>query len=630
MNEWRPKRSFDQIRRMTLDLQDRRARVLRAMCDIQRLYDVDLVVPLPDVDQEPTMPNLTPQLMTDVIDGLAQRAASVKPAVKSPAKQPYVVDGPGGSSYARDRVRILHAVYADSGWTVQRRKRFRHATAYDTCTIVVTPDQKRQMPRLSLRSPLETFPEPRALESADPAEYVAFITRYSGAFLRERFPATQEERGGPITVHEGTRLWDVFEWYDDDQICMGLLGPDLLEGEHVSQSSGTWKMWGGPCMPLTRPQRNKAGVPLALTPQAVTLHSLGNRLNRLIENVNWQNRLMALEVLAAERAIFPDMFAMSSRSGGTPTLLDGAWHDGRTGLINLVSDAEQIGVVNQAPSPTIGNVRAELQRSFQNSSGLRDAMYGQAGSINFRTGRALSAVNDMSIEPMIQEMHEVDERWMPFVNEGILRVFEGWWPRKRYTMFSGWHNDDSLLEFTPAECIEGVYHNKVSYAIPGADIVQLSQVLTSLSGAGKISDATFGELHPYIQDPRGERDALQTERLDAAFLAGMEQQVASGQMPVTVLARIRKRYNGGEMSLVDAVVEVDNEIREEQAAAQAQAQPDAGEPALNAMLGLAAGPAAAAPGAVPPNPGGPTAAPSGAGPAAQMRQLLSAAAPQGV
>lgn len=624
-----PKRDFETIRAMTIHMQNQRSPIVAKMLEVQRQYQADLVVPLPDLSNEPNMPNLTPQQMTDVIDGLARRAASVRPMVSSPAKNPFEVEGPGGQKYARDRERIINAVYGESGWVLARRRKARHENAYETCSIVVSPDWgDRKMPILELRSPLETFPEPRSAEEMRPASYVAFITRYSGDWLRKTYPMTRSEQGGPISTEDLHQLWDVVEWYDDDQIAMGLLGPVLLEGQHLHQN---YTQFQGPWMPLSEPVQNKAGVCLAYTPHGVTLHSIGNRLNRLIENLNWQNRLMALDVMAQEKAIFPDMYVLGNRTGQQPQLVDGMWHDGREGVMNLVTGAEGIGTINQNPDPRTAQMVDRMQANFMRSSGLSPQMYGESHGAALRTGRALGQMAEASIDPLIQELHEMDEAWMPHVNEGILRAFQGWWPQKKYTMFSRWPGDTSELEFTPAKCIEGVYHNSVEYAIAGADIVQLTQVLGSLLGSNAISQETFQLYHPWIKNPQSERTKVETEQLDRALMEGLQQQVVSGQMPTIVFSRIRKLYGEGDTSLIDAIVQVDEEIRAEQMAAQEAAAQQQQLAGASAMPGLAAGPAAAAPGQMPPEmamQGGP---PPGAGgsPMDQMRQMMSGANPMG-
>lgn len=627
--DWQPERDFETIRQMALDLQNRRSPLVHKMLEVYNQYEADIVIPLPDVKGEPDMPNLTPQLMSDVIDGLARRAASVRPMVKSPTTDVYDADM---RRLSNDRVRMINAVYGESGWMLARRRKFRHENAYETSSVVVDVDHKEKIPKLSLRSPLESFPEERSIESVRPPEYVAFINRYSGDYLRRCFPACMSEYGGPITPDNTVQMWDVFEWRDHEQTRFGLLGPALLEGDHINTNAAAMALYGGPWIPLTPPSRNLAGKCLAITPHGVTLHRIGNRLNRLIENLNWQNRLLALEIIAQEKAIFPDMYVIGSRAGGEPTLVDGGWQDGRTGIMNKVADADNIGTMNQQPGQGTMQMVDRLTGSFMNSSGLRPQMYGEAGSVNLRTGAALRGMAETSIDPIIQELHEMDEAWMPHVNEGILRVFTNYWPTKKYTMFSRWPGDDGELEFTPKKTIQDVFHNSVEYAIAGADVVQLTQVLGSLLGANIMSTETVQMYHPYVRNPSSERTKIETEQLDRAMMEGLQQQVVTGQLPVAIFARIRKKYAEGEIALVDVIVEVDEEIRQEQARAEeaAAAQQQQGQADPLAQLGLAAGPAAAAPGAPPPGVGGPPALPAAGGPVEQMRQMLTQANPAGV
>ena len=63
--DWTPKRDFAEIRQMALDMQRKRSPLISKMLEVSRMYDGDIVIPLPDVKGEPNMPNLTPQQMTD-------------------------------------------------------------------------------------------------------------------------------------------------------------------------------------------------------------------------------------------------------------------------------------------------------------------------------------------------------------------------------------------------------------------------------------------------------------------------------------------------------------------------------------------------------------------------------------
>ena len=136
----------------------------------------------------------------------------------------------------------------------------------------------------------------------EPPEHVAFITRYSGDYLRARFPQVRGEVGGPISEHDTTELWDVFEWVDSEQIRLGLLRPIYANGDHVYHD---YNQFSGPWMPLSDPVPNLTGMCTAITPGAVSLHRIGNRLNSLLENAKWQSKLLALDILAQRKSRIP-------------------------------------------------------------------------------------------------------------------------------------------------------------------------------------------------------------------------------------------------------------------------------------------------------------------------------------
>jgi len=146
--------------------------------------------------------------------------------------------------------------------------------------------------------------------------------------------------------------------------------------------------------------------------------------------------------------------------------------------------------------------------------------------------------------------------------------------------------------------------NTVTYAIPGADIIQITQVLGSMLGSETISSETFQRHHPWIEDPHSEQTRITDEKLEKGAINGLLQQVVSGQMPMSVFARIREKMRDGSMDIFAATVAVDEEVREEQMAAQQAAMEEQmamqQQMSPQAQMGLAAGPEAAAAGAIPP------------------------------
>ncbi len=613
-------RTFHEIREMAFHLQNNRSALVKHMMEIKRHYEADWVIPLPDVKGEPNMDMFTPSLITDTVDGLGMRAASISPTTFCPP----VTNSVLSSSRATTRRKILHGTYHQNSWKVKRRRYYRHMCAYDTGSIYIRPDFGTGEVRMEVRDPLFTFPEPTSAEQIRAPEYVAFITRHSGSELRRMYPQCRAEAGGPVTETHLEQAWDVFEWISATEMVFGLLGPAFADGDHVD--SNFVQHHGGAFMQLGPVVPNRAEMPLAITPQEVSLHSVGTRLNALLGNVQMQSRLMALEVMAQQKAIFPDMYVLGA-DNQTPNIGgDGQWKDGTTGAMNLLSGVQSVGQITQTPDIRTQAMIDRLERNTRVSSGLNPQMGGESfGSL--RTGRALDSMLSSSVDPRIQELHEVTEAWFSLVNESILGAYKGWFSDTKYEFFSGWHGDKGMVKFTPATDIE-IVANVVEYSIPGADVVQQTQVLGSLLGAGVISEETFRLRHPYIDDSTAESEQIVLESVHKAMVAGMQEQIASGQMPASIVARLYDKLQDGK-PLNKALLEVDEEVRAEQAQAaqdaQAGADPMAAAGNPLAQLGLAAGPAAAGPAALPPGAAGPPAAPGGGGPEAGMAAMLQAA-----
>jgi hypothetical protein len=615
-------RSFEEIRELVVHLQTNRTAIINHMLEVKRHYESDWALPLPDVKGEPDVPLLVPSLITDTVDGLALRATTVQPVVYAPAVKPHIVTS---VNKATTRRKIINATYHDQGWLLKRRRYYRHLTAYGTAAIFIEPDFRKGLPAIRVRDPLETYPEPRSIESTEPPRYVAFITRYSGDELRSRFPVLREEQGGPIAAVGVEETWDFFEWVDHEVTVFGLLGPTLYAGEHINERY--IEMFGSPSMQVGPMVPNRAGVCLAVVPQEVSLHSIGTRLNALLGNATMQARLMAMEIVAQQKAIFPDMYALGAPNE-IPSINGGQWQDGRTGDINLLRGIQAVGTVNQQPDVRTQAMIDRLERNFSVSAGRNPQMQGESyGSL--RTGRALDTMAASSIDPRIQELHEITEVWQPKINAAILECYKGFWPDKKYTMFSGWPSDKGMVEFVPERDIE-VSHNIVNYTIPGADVVQLTQVLGSMLGSKTISTDTFQRQHPWIGDAEAEQSRIAEEDIERALIEGIQQQIVSGQMPAVIVARLHKKVREGQ-SLPEAMIEIDEEIRAEQAAAQerAMAEQEAQGVDPNMVPGLAAGPAAAAPGAMPPEMAAMMAQQGGAAPPQspedQMRAMLQGA-----
>ncbi len=572
-------RDFDDVVRLTSDMQMKQTPLIAKMREILIRHDGDWVLPVPSVETEPSMPPLTPALVGEIVEKTAQRASSVLPVTSFPALDPRKERGRRSKEYAATRRRIIAAVGHESKWMLGRRRAYRQLAAYHTCSIAIVPDFAKNVPTWQVRDPLSTFTEPQAWEELRPPRYGAFITRWSGESVRQMWPLACEERGGPVSQWQTAELWDVAEWHDEDQVLYGLVGPVNAVGEHIADRSSS-----APYMQLSPSYPNRAGYMTIIQPHMVSLGPIASRLSMLLGNIDYQAKLMSLDILAQERAIFPDVWAIGE---GNPEIVGGEWKDGRTGKVNLLRGVTQVGVLRTSPDPRTGQMVDRLERNVRISTGLIPQSGGENwGSL--RTGRAMDSMAAIALDPGIQELHDIWQTWMPHMHEATLGMLKGMpgWRRRKYVLFSGWPSDEGLVEFTPTEHIEDC-HNTVVYAIPGADVTQVTQVLGSLVGAGMMSLETAQNTHPFIGDGELERKRSAMEQLERVYRETIMQQIATKELPLMAGKWLDDALRDNK-TIYEAMEIVDNKLRELQATAAPPA-PEGMIAAPETMPGLEGG-----------------------------------------
>jgi hypothetical protein len=343
-------------------------------------------------------------------------------------------------------------------------------------------------------------------------------------------------------------------------------------------------------------------------------------------------QLQALSIAAGEKAIFRDRFIIGD-SIKAPQLVGGQWKDGRTGEMNIILDAKNIGELAGTPDPTTQMMIDRLERNVRIGTGLVPQAGGETyGAL--RTGRGMDSMMGTAVDPRIQEMQEIMEVALEHVNFVMFEQYKAYWPDKKFTMFSGWPGDKGTVDFIPNVHIE-TSDNVVAYTIPGSDVQGTTIQLGQLLGMKAISLHTLRSRHPYIDDPDAESARVEEETIEEALLQGLANQAAQGAIPVTYLALIEK-YRRKEPDLVQAILKADAEMKAE----QAKMAPPPGEGQFAApeqMPGLSGPPpmppnmppemAAAMAGGPPPpeaEAGFPPAPQGQGGPPLDIQQLLSA------
>jgi hypothetical protein len=520
--------------------------IIRQMIETRDRYNGDVVLPVPDVDKSPTLDIPTPRLIAMAIDSTAMRAASSKPNIHCPNLK----STKKSTKEADVRRKMLYAKWSESQMDIKAYRWYRQMAAYGTAALVVMPDNKTRKATIELRDPLTSYPELRDPSDIRNPKNVGFIYGRSRDWIIEHFPDSNDFFYNAANRDWDT-LWDIVEWIDEWEVVIGVMGPRM-----PAYSPQDARPYGYGGYELSR-FPNKAGKVPVVMPRRVTLDRVMGQMATMIDTVDLHARMTALEVLAAERHVFPDIVMMSS-DNQQARLVSGNWADGRTGQVNIVDGAKGVQYLQAQIPQFIPGVIEGLEDAIRQSGGASPLSGGDGSGM--RTGRAIDELGSFSIDPRVEEMQRVAEKAWACSLADCIDVEKAYYSSAKHISFTGLQGDDSVIEYSPGE-IDGNY-NVVTYPLPGADISQMSVAVAQLNGAGLISAHTARVIHPMIGDAMQEEKLINIEKVESAVLAGFGQQVSAGQVPLPDSVAVLGFLRGG--------ANIEDAINQAQSAAQAR------------------------------------------------------------
>lgn len=559
------------------------------MMQVQQRYNGLYTFPVSASDDDSDRPIVSPALINEAVDTPALRAASVDPMWFCPAVNPAQ---DRSLDRANTRAKTLLATYRVSKGKLLLRKAYRQIAGYGMGAFVVCPDLDLKMPRVSLRDPLSAYPEPKDAQDVSLVGNAGFVYLKSGSWLRSRYPKCAREVGGPVSEGNGADLWEVLEWMDEKQTYLGIMGQHKQVWDHnFDTAAGEFEIARWP---------NRLGFCPAVVPQTITLDKIISRLWFMCAKTDLMAYLIDLDIQATEKSIFPDRW-ISSQPNTTARIVapDGKWQDGRTGKVNIVEGMQAIGELRGTPDPNNKQTIAQLEEYARMDTALTDSMTGQVGGQALRTGRGLSTLQGISVDPRIQEMQEIMVTALECVNEAIFATYEAEHPRRAYVLFTGLEGDDTHVTFTPSVELAESHESMVSYSIPGADAGQQTVEIGQLVQMQLMSRKTGRKQHPHIKNPYQQEREILEEELDDAMLVALKQSAVQGQQNPLDVAVMRKAIRAGK-PLDEAMIEAHNAAQARQAAQPAPPGPgEIAPPEAQPGIVPAGIPAAAGPGAPP-------------------------------
>lgn len=587
-------------------------------------YNHAIVYPLPDVEGEPEFPAIAASIIADSIDGFATKANDTMPGINAPAVDPLV---DGHRKRANLRRHAWSATWHESHLPLRMARTYRQLFGYATFCMVAEPvhwhgkGQSRKAvnrARIETRDPLLSYPEPMANDEIRAPLDIGWVYGRSPQWIIDRYPEAEQMIRDNTSADDD--LWDILEWMDGEWIMIGILGRRASQSYYRRHDSASmYNAIGDQPIDqsyLLRAFPNRASMVTAVCPQAVTLDRLVSAISRIVPTTDLMNKLAALNFFSAEKGVFPDL-AILGESSQTPTIEGGVWKDGRSGEANIVSGARAIDQLITQPSPAAQSQMSDLERIARMSTGNPSVFQGEvSGSV--RSGQTISQLAGYSVDPRLTEAHRIMSYTLEVMNEAVAAIEQGYWPTRKYTVFSGWPGSNRHVTYVPSKIWDETKTSVVSYPMPGMDAQNATIAVASLNQARMLSRRTGMKKHPLVEDPDAEELNMIEESLDDAIVMTAVQLVSSGQLAWTDLATIRKKVRGG-MMIEEAIAEAQEEAQERQATAAPaevltpdQVLPPGAMPGLNA-------PEAGGQMALPPGP-----APPPAPPGDQFEQIAAA------
>jgi hypothetical protein len=495
--------------------------LFEGMIENRDRYNGDVVIPLPDVSGMPAANRPGPNFFQEAIDGHARSANGALPKISCPVRNP---DSEHSIALADRRQGALYGAWYETQLDLKLDRSYRHQAAYGTCAFVVMASEVLGRADIQVRDPLTAYPELRAPDDIRSPSDCGFLFARSSQWIDANYPNSPEYLRKSSDQGWDT-LWDVVEWIDEYDVVIGVMGPRFPAYGYADA-----RPYGYNAVELER-WPNKAGRCTAIVPRRATLDRIMGQMTSMINYSDLYGRMMTLQLVATEKAIFPDL-AVISRTGNPPTLVGNKWHDGRSGNVNMLIDAA-IEVIGKEPGPGTMPMLQLMDQHIRGGSG-GDLLGGGNGGM--RTGAGIDALGDYQVNPMVAESQRIMQRSLTELNKVWIEQSKGSFGDKEFTVILGLPGSAKTVTYTPNKDFDS-NENVVAYASPGADANKLAVALVQLEASKIISRKTARRGHPLVQDEDEEEQFVAIEGASDAVQAGLAQEISVGQVTTAEAAR---------------------------------------------------------------------------------------------
>ncbi len=539
------------------------------MRDLRDYYNGDVIVPLPELnsDEQSAVANLLAQ----GLDQTAMRIASTRPDIHCPPTDP-------SKKRSRDNANIrrkaIFGWWENSRMDLQLAKRARHLIGYSTTITQLRFNPKTGCPEWHLRDPLTAYPATLlGVDDMRPRDVIFAYERPLG-YLRAMYPEVARVFQSDSDAGEDQPIEMIEYISDEEQVLIAMRGP-VKTGVFSTSSYSDDNI----VVELERAPNILGQCPVVCA-ERISLDDAQGQFDGILGMYQMQARLMALEVIAVQKGVFPDTWLIG-RQGETPQIVNPA--DGLTGEVGVVRGGD-LRDMQMQPGYMTNPAIDRLERAQRLTAGIPPEFGGES-STNIRTGRRGDAVLSAVVDFPVQESQRIMARSLQEENKLAVDISKAYAGRKGKSFYVTTKNAKGRVDYTPNDNFDST-DNVVSYSQAGADINNLVIGGGQRVGMGTMSKRSFMAIDPLVEDPEFEHDSVISEQLEQALLLSIQQQASEGVIPPADLARIMDLVANDQMELAGAVDKVQKEAQERQAtmveATAPEAQPGLAIPGMGA------------------------------------------------
>lgn len=558
-------RAAQQVRETFNELKQHRDPFMLRCQEVRNHYDGDIAIPLPELNavEKPAVANL-------VALGIDQTAMSIASVVPSPTF-PVLGNTDKAVERANDSRRALMGWWEMNSMDLKDRRRARHMVAYGETCVSLSPvgdshRDKRHIPFWRVRNPLATFASPNTNPDDMMRDFAIFHNTHTVGWFKKMYPNKlgQLFQGDVSPIAE----FDVLEFINDEETVLVGIGCAVMDRDKYGRDVPLVET----SVILERVRHDLGFTPVVIAGR-LTLDRIEGQFYQALGIENRRAMLDSLNTIAVFRNIFPDEWAVSNaNSPSSARIVQKA--NGKRNIIGII-DKGQLQVIRPPLNQEIG-LTLDRYESATRQSGVPAQFSGENPS-NVRTARASNELIDAMIDMNLQENQTLFARSKEFEAYMAINIMKKISGNKPSAFFFGWDGKIPHNDYTPNETFV-VDVPRVKYPLPGRDLNGMSVAFGQKHGTGEMSLKTIRELDPDIDDPLLEGERVEVENLERALWTSLEQGAAQGTMDPVVIAKIAQKVKQGTNG-IDAIVEVDADVRKQQAAQANQNTADANNPA---------------------------------------------------